>query len=36
MNEESLGSIFIRACLINNFVLAYFSVSALFWECLQN
>lgn len=24
MNEESLGSIFINACLINNFVLAYF------------
>ena len=24
MNEESLGSIFINACLVNNFVLAYF------------
>ncbi len=24
MNEESLGSIFLNACLVNNFVLAYF------------
>ena len=24
MNDESLGSIFINACLVNNFVLAYF------------